>query len=62
MKIRLVKRYQISPAGTVLNSVPTARAMRMIENGIAEVIEDKKGPSNAVANNKKRKRRASKSG
>jgi hypothetical protein len=45
------------PAGVCLNSVPAARAKRMITNGIAVLVEEKKkGRQNAVANNKQSKR------
>ena len=60
MKIRLIRPYMAKPAGAVLNTVPAARAKQMIENGIAILVEDKKGHKN-VANNKKTKRRTNKS-
>ena len=59
MKIRLIRPYMTRPAGAMLNSVPAARAKRMIENGIAILVEEKKGHKN-VANNKKTERRANK--
>ena len=42
MRIRLVRPYQITPAGVVLNNVPAGRAKQMIKNGIAVYVEDKK--------------------
>ena len=60
MKIRLIRPYGTKKTGEVLNSVPVDRAKRMVENGIAILVEDKKGHKN-VANNKKTKRRANKS-
>ena len=50
MKIRLVRNYMTKSAGTVLNTVPAARAKRMITNGIAVLVEEKK---KNVADNKK---------
>ena len=42
MKIRLIRPYMTKCEGDVLNSVPAGRAMRMIKNGIAVLVEDKK--------------------
>jgi len=52
----------MSSAGTVLNSVPTGKAMNMIKNGIAIPVEEPKGQKNALASHKKSKRRTRQSG
>lgn len=52
MKLRLIRPYMTRPAGAMLNSVPGPRARRLVEHGIAVLVEDKKGKKNAVANNK----------
>ena len=61
MKIRLIRPYMTRRAGSLLSSVPAARAKKLIERGIAMLAEDeKKGKKNAVASNKKSKRRTRK--
>ena len=62
MRIRLIRQYYMSSAGTVLNSVPTGKAMNMIKNGIAIPVEEPKGQKNALASHKKSKRRTRQSG
>lgn len=49
MRIRLLRPYQTKPKGAVLNTVPPTRAKRMIENGLAILIEE------PVKNKKERK-------
>ena len=41
MKLRLIRPYMTKPVGAILNTVPPARARRMIENGIAVLAEKK---------------------
>lgn len=55
MRIVLTVPYMTKPAGAVLNSVPVARAKRMIARGIAIPFEEQKGRDN-VASHKKSKR------
>jgi hypothetical protein len=51
MRIRLVRPYQTRPAGAILNTVPPARALRMIKNGVAIPVEEKKKNDNTVKRN-----------
>jgi len=46
MRIVLLRPYMTRPKGAMLNSVPAGRAMRMIKNGIATAVEEKKQVKN----------------